>query len=641
MVPIALRSRWSCLPLGVVLTAAVAAAADRPIVLEVDAREAPRRIFHTHMTMPVAAGPLTLVYPKWIPGEHGPTGPVADVAGLKITAAGQPIVWHRDPVEMYELQLDVPVGIDTLDVSFDYLSPADGGAFTSGASATAQLAVISWSQLLLFPKSARADDLLVTAVLRLPAGWKYGTAIRSVSDTADRIAFEPVSLTTLIDSPVLAGTHFRTIQLTTEPVEHRLCLAADSDAALEIKPQLTTSYKHLIAEANALFGAHHYRAYTFLLTLSDHTAHFGLEHHECSDDRTIERALIDDDGRRILAGLLPHEMAHSWNGKYRRPADLAIGSFNTPMQGQLLWVYEGLTQYLGQVLTARSGLLKPEDYRDSLALTASEMEEQGGRAWRPLVDTAVAAQLLYGARPDWSAWRRSVDFYEEGELLWLEADTVIRRETHGEKSLDTFCRDFFGGEDSPPQVVPYTFDDVMAALNAVVDYDWRTFWTTRLESTGTRAPLGGITASGWKLVYTKAMSPIQKAAEGEHKIIDERASIGITLHDDGTIPDVLPNSAADRSGIAPGMKLVAVNGRRWSRDILHEGIAHTRKQPLELLIENGEFFKTYRLDYNGGERYPHLERDNTLPDLLSQIITPRTWSLPSPKPTGSSNAGSR
>jgi predicted metalloprotease with PDZ domain len=292
------------------------------------------------------------------------------------------------------------------------------------------------------------------------------------------------------------------------------------------------------------------------------------------------------------------------------------------MHGDLLWVYEGLTEYLGQVLAARSGLQAPEQYREDLALTAAEMEHQKGRAWRPLQDTAVAAQILFGARSDWAAWRRGVDFYPESELLWLEADAIIRRESHGRKSLDDFCRLFHGGESGAPKVVPYTFDDVAAALNQVLPRDWKSFWRARLDSTGPKAPLAGLAEGGWKLVYTEEIPDLQRAAEDTHKVTDVRYSIGISVREDGAIPDVVPESPAAAAGVGPGMRLVAVNGRRWNSAVLRDAIKRSTSRAVELLVENGEFLKTYRLDYAGPERYPHLERDNARPDLLSSIIRP-------------------
>ena len=420
--------------------ASLAAPAARPILLEVDAREAPRKIFHAHLTIPASPGPLTLVYPKWIPGEHGPTGPITDLAGLKLSAGGKPLTWRRDDVEMWFFHCTVPAGADSIEVTLDYLSPSEASGFSSGASATAQLALLSWNQVLVYPKAASTDELTYTATLRLPGGWKFGTALEVARREGDRVEFQPVSLTSLIDSPVLAGAHMRTVVLTDTDPKHRIQIAADSEAALEMLPEHVQKLQALVAETGALYGARHYRHYDFLLTLSNHTAHFGLEHHESSDDRVAERSLIDAEARKTFAGLLAHEMTHSWNGKYRRPAGLATGNYHDPMKGELLWVYEGLTEYLGQVLTARDGELTPEQYREELAATAATMDHQAGRSWRPLSDTAIAAQRLYEARGDWGAWRRGTDFYPESELLWLEADTVIRNETKGKKSLDDFCR---------------------------------------------------------------------------------------------------------------------------------------------------------------------------------------------------------
>ena len=601
-------------------------AAGRPVTLVVDAREAPRKIFHAKMTIPAKPGPLTLLYPKWLPGEHGPTGPIVDLAGLTFAAGGKAIAWRRDPIEMYAFQLEVPAGADAVEATLDYLSPVETSGFSSGASATANLALISWNQVLLYPKGVKSDEIDYAATLKLPAGWKYATPLARRKEAGGTIEFEPVSLTTLVDSPVLTGSHFRVVTLETEPIAHRIDIAADSDAALEMSPELVGHYKNLVAETGALFGARHYRHYDFLLTLSDHTAHFGLEHHESSDDRVCERCVVDEEKRKAeLAGLLSHEMTHSWNGKYRRPAGLQPGSFDQPMRGDLLWVYEGLTQYLGEILMARSGEVTAEQYRQSLAQTAAEMDATKGRAWRPLEDTAVAAQVLYGARPDWALWRRGVDFYPESNLLWLEADTLIRKQTGGNKSLNDFCRLFHGGQSGPPRVIPYEFEDVAAALNQVVAFDWKGFWRTRLDRTGSeaaRAPLAGIEASGWKLVYRDSPTGMQKAAEEAHESVDARFSIGLVAGKEGSIPDVVPGSPADKAGVPPGARVVAINGKRFSREVFHDAVKSSKTRPVELLLENGDDFATYKLDYSGGERYPDLERESGKPDVLSQIIAP-------------------
>ena len=607
------------------LALAPAWAAPQPIALAVDARDAPRRILHARLKIPVAPGPLVLAYPEWLPGEHGPTGPIVDLAGLELSAAGKAVAWKRDPVDMYAFKCEVPPGASSLDVELDFLTPATPAGFTSGASASARLAVLSWNQLLLYPAAAKTADITYAATLRLPAAWKFGTALEVERQAGQDVTFEPTSLATLVDSPVLMGAYFRDLDLSPGgPVAHTLHIAADSEAALALSPELEASYRRLVVEANALFGARHYQAYHFLLTLSDYTAHFGLEHHESSDNRSFERALIDEDRRRLMAGLLPHEMVHSWNGKYRRPTGLATDRFSQPMQGDLLWVYEGLTTYLGNVLAARSGLRTGEEFLDGLALDAALLERRAGRTWRPLADTVVAAQLLYGARDQGQNWRRGVDFYPEGGLIWLEADVIIRRESAGQRSLDDFCRRFFGGASTPPAVVPYTFDDVVAALNDVAAHDWRRFLEDRLSSLDPHPPTGGIVDGGFKLVYTDEMPKSLKSREEVEETTDVTHSIGLLLDKEGRVVDVVPGLAAAKAGIAPGMRLVAVNGRKWSKQVLREALHATpaRREPLELLCENAEYFESYRLDYHDGERYPHLVPEPSRPDLLQAIARP-------------------
>src|SRR6266404_673033 len=439
------------------------------MTVAVDATEAPRKIFHSKLTIPVTPGTATLYYPEWIPGEHGPTGPIADLAGIKFTAGGKELTWHRDSADMYTLYVDVPQGANSLDVSLDFLSPTEG-QFSAGASATEKLTLVSWNTVLLYPKGWTSDQIMVTPSLKLPAGWQYGTALEG-GGTGDTLQFTPVSLTTLIDSPVLTGQYFKKFDLEGD-LKHTLNVAADSPAALEAKPETIQHFKNLIAETGVLYGARHYNHYDFLLTLSDHTAHFGLEHHQSSDDRIPENGITDPDGLISSSGLLPHEMTHSWNGKYRRPKGLATPDYQKPMEGDLLWVYEGLTQYLGEILAPRSGLWTKQQFLDEAAETAAALDHTPGRSWRPLQDTADAAQLLYSALPEFESWRRSVDYYPEGFLIWLEADTIIRQQTKGQKSMNDFCHIFHGGGNTPPKVITYTFDDVVKTLNEVTSYDW-------------------------------------------------------------------------------------------------------------------------------------------------------------------------
>ncbi|HTR80517.1 MAG TPA: M61 family peptidase [Bacteroidota bacterium] len=596
------------------------------ITLSVDATDAPHMILHSHEAISVKPGLLTLFYPKWIPGEHAPSGPVIDVAGIHIMAQGKSLEWRRDLEEMYAIHCNVPEGVSQIDLSFDFILPPIAEGFSSGASSTAKLLVLSWNQVVMYPLSVRPDEIVVNASLKLQNGWKYASALTTLSESNGTIEFAPTTLNVLVDSPVLSGLYLKRVDLTPPSgVHHFLNIASDNEAALEISPAEVAEYKNLVVEANALFGDHHYNHYDFLYTLSDQVAHFGLEHHQSSDDRVGERTLIDDDYWRVRAGLLPHEFVHSWNGKYRRPAGLATGNFSTPMKDDLLWVYEGLTEYLGAILTGRSGLLNHEQFREDLALVAARMDDRPGRTWRPLQDANDEASLLYDSRADWDSWRRSVDFYDEGYLIWLEADVTIRELTNGKKSLDDFCKKFHGGPSTGPETKPYTFDNVVEAMNEIAPFDWKTFFNTRLQSLSPHAPLGGIEKSGWKLVFRDTMNEMQKSAETVRKTTDLRYSLGIILREDGTINDVIPGSPAAKAGISPGMKLVAVNEQQYSKDIIRDALKLGRhsSSPLELLTANGEFYHTYSVSYHGGEQYPYLERDLSKPDLLSEIIAPK------------------
>jgi len=623
-------SRLPALPCWVIVlsvTLAAAPSADLapgPIKLAVDATDAPKKIFHVKETIPVQPGPVSLSYPKWIPGEHGPTGPVTDLAGLHITAIGKPVEWERDPVDMYAIHLRAPEGARSLDVSFDFLSAAAPVGFSSAASCTQELLLHSWNQTLLYPSGVASDALTFEASLKLPPGWKYGTALPVASESGGLIRFAPATLTTLVDSPVLAGANFRRVDLAPGATPHEyLDMACDSRAGLAIPEDQARHMRQLMAEASALFGARHFREYHFLLSLSDYVAHFGLEHHESSDDRSWERMWIDDDERVSSSNLLPHELVHSWNGKYRRPAGLATTDYQQPMQGELLWVYEGLTQYLGFVLGARSGLRTPQQARENLALSAAALDNEPGRTWRPLVDTAVEAQLLYNAANEYDSWRRGTDFYNEGLLIWLEADATIRKLTNNQSSMDDFCQRFHGKPSSGPKIVPYTYEDVVKTMNEVAPHDWNAFFQERLRSLSPRAPMGGIVGSGWKLVYVDSIPPYQKSLAGAQKYVDLRFSLGMILKEkDGEIRDVMPGTPAAKAGVQPGAMLVAVNGRHWSKDVLLDAVKATRDGgPLELLVDNGEFYRTCKLEYRGGPRYPQLVRAAG-PDRLSEILKP-------------------
>jgi predicted metalloprotease with PDZ domain len=619
-------------PLVMVLMAVItcslasrAATAPPHINIALDATDAPRKILHAQLTIPATAGTMTLYYPKWIPGEHAPSGPAIDVTGLKFTANGQFLKWRRDLADNWAIHVEVPAGAQEVHASLDYLEPgeSDQSLFSAGSSATQKMLVISWNQVLLYPKGWTGDQITYSASLRLPAGWKFGTPLQVTSRSGDEIHFESVSLFTLVDSPIISGEYLKVVPLNqgqNPPVE--MDIAADSTTALDAPQQVWDEYSNLVKQATTLFGATHYRDYHFLFSLSDHVAHFGLEHHEANDSRSEERTLIDPQLRSLHAGLLPHEYVHSWNGKYRRPADLTTSDYEQTMQDDLLWVYEGLTEYLGDVLTARSGLWTPQEYRDALAGSAAMLDHRPGRTWRNLQDTADSAALLYYTPKEWDSWRRSVDYYDEGELDWLWADSIIRQQTGGRKSIDDFCKLFHGAPSTPPIVKTYTFDDVVNALNQIAPYDWRGFWNERLTNHGPGAPLGGIEGTGWKIVYDENRSPMMRAWEDDHRTLNAAFSVGLITKENGEIEDTIEEMDAAHAGIGPGMKILAVNGRRFTpqlfRDALHEG--KNASQPLQLLIENTDYFRTFVLDYHGGEKYPHLVREESKPDIMTEII---------------------
>ena len=600
-------------------------AGTRPGVIrvEVDETRAPQRILHTHLTIPVQPGPLVLYYPQWIPGEHMPDGPINNIAGLKFMAVRKSIPWRRDLLDMFEFHLEIPAGVTSLEVSFDFLISGEGSGYSSGASSTADLNDLSWNQVVLYPQGYASKDLTYVPSLKLPAGWKFGTALLGAKQNGDTIAFAPVSLSTLIDSPVLAGRYFRVIQLTPgQNPSHEIDIAADSEAALAMPPETEAHYRQLIAETGALFGVRHYRDYHFLLTLSDNVAHFGLEHHESSDDRIYEKSVVDPGYRTATADLLPHEFVHSWNGKYRRPGDLTTANYHQPMRDDLLWVYEGLTEYWGDVLSARSGLLNQDQEHEAIARLAGFYDHEPGRNWRPLQDTADSAVVLYNADDDWTNWRREVDFYEEGEFLWLDVDTTMRRLTKDRKSMNDFCLLFYGGPGGEPALKTYTSEDVVAALNSIAPYDWTTFLRTRLDSIAPKTPSEALQNSGWQLTYSDQPNEIEALRDTIRKKTTLMNSIGLTTSDEGVIDEVLYDGPSYTAGLGPGMKITQVGGKPFSPAALKDAVAASAASPVQLIVASGNEVETHTIDYHGGMKYPHLQRVQNRPDVLDEILRP-------------------
>jgi predicted metalloprotease with PDZ domain len=615
---------------GAALVAAVgsatACAQTAPITLSVDLTDAPRKVLHATEVMPVSPGPLTLVYPKWIPGEHGPTGPIENMAGFFITANGQPVKWERDKVDMFAYHVTVPQGVTKLEMKIDFLASSALSGFSAGGSTSENLALLSWNTLLVYPDGTNASDVMFTPSITVPTGWQFGTALDKDGGSGLNTTFKTVSLEQLIDSPVLAGRYFREIALAPEIApKHYLDMAADGPEELALSKDHIADFDRLVRETGALYKSRHYGSYHFLVTLSDEVAHFGLEHHQSSDDRVTANTFTDDREFVLDGLLLPHEFTHSWNGKYRRPAGLATSNYQKPMEGDLLWVYEGLTEYLGDVLAARCGIWTPDQYKQRLSTIAAEYDNRPGRTWRNIQDTATAAQILYDAGGGWDNWRLNVDYYDEGELIWLDVDTTIRKMTNGKKTLDDFVAKFHGyGGDTGPKVVPYTFEDVVAGLNGVVANDWATFLRSRVDSNAYQAPLGGLENGGYKLTYSDKPNAWSDMANAESGTYDFWYSLGLHVGKSGRVSDVLKGGVSDKGGIGPGMQVVAVNGRVFTPDVLKAAVRDAKDSgpAVELIVLNTGSYKVVRLDYHGGERYPQLERVSGVPDRMDDILKP-------------------
>ena len=597
------------------------------IKIAIDITDAPRKILRAELSIPVQPGSLTLVYPKWIPGEHGPTGPIDNFTGLTFTGDNQTLPWKRDDLDMYAFHVNVPEGVKNLQVKAEFLATAAATGFSAGASTAANLTIVSWNEFILYPAGFSASSVRLEPSIKLPDDWKFGTALTESSRAGNTIHFQSVTLETLIDSPVLAGRYFKEVPLAEGVTpKHYLDMAGDGPEDLKPSAAIVAEYSNLVRETGALYKSRHYESYHFLLTLSDSVAHFGLEHHQSSDDRVGARMFLDEDSTLLDGDLLPHEFTHSWNGKYRRPAGLVTANYQQPMKGDLLWVYEGLTQYLGDVLAVRSGIWTQSQYRSALAASAAFLDNRPGRTWRDLEDTAVSAQILYAASDQWDNWRRSVDYYPEGELIWLDVDTMIRKLSHGKRSLNDFCARFLGlGGNTPPKVVPYTFDDLVASLNGLEPYDWASFLKQRVTSKSAHAPLGGIANGGYRIQYTDRENSYIRAAENTERGVNAWYSIGIRTEDQ-TIQDVLMGSPAYKAGLGPGMRIIAVNGRQATDDLLRQAIrdANGSGPEVELIVENTGYFKVVKIAYHDGERYPHLVREPNTRAILDDILKPMT-----------------
>jgi len=623
--------------LPIILLAATAFA-QQPIRITADLSEAPRKLYHAEIDIPVQPGPLTLTTPKWIPGNHRPTGPVSDITGVVFTANGKTLPWRRDDVEMYEYHLTVPAGVTTLHAHLDCIVTS---------RVTQKFAVLEWEKLLLYPANTPVKDIPIEPSVTVPMGWGIGTALTPVSHNVggilngigdnvsitgnDTTRYAATTVEQLEDSPVITGQYFHEFPLAPDVTpKHYIDVVADQPEDSNLRPQLLAELGNLVRETGAAYDSRHYHAYHFLLTLSDATDGEGLEHGQSSDNGTDEKIFTTQDKQLVDSDLLSHEFTHSWNGKYRRPARLYQPTFETPEQTDLLWVYEGLTQYMGNVLAARSGLKSQSEYRDILAMSAANLDYKPGRQWRTTEDTAIAASVLRNGNPAWANWRRGQDYYQEGELLWLDADTLIRQRTHNKKSLTDFLHLFLGkGGNTGPLIVPYERPEIIADLNEVLPYDWATFLHDRIDTLNPHADLNGITRGGYQLVYTdKPNKSAQIIAENArtHPGPNVWYSLGLRVSSSGVISDVRWGGPADTAKLHPGQKIIAVDGIIFSSDALKSAIdkAKGSKEPIHFILQSDTFVTLADIDYHDGQRYPALVRVKDTPDYLDDITAPLT-----------------
>jgi predicted metalloprotease with PDZ domain len=593
--------------------------------LVVDATDLDHGVFDVRERVPVPGpGPFTLLYPQWLPGNHGPTGPLDRLAGLKITANGAPIPWMRDPVDVYAFHVQIPDGVTALDLSFQFLSSVAGSE--GRIMMTPDMLSLQWNTVALYPAGYFSRDIDVEPSVRLPAGFTAATALENRSVDGGAMTFKPVSFNNLVDSPLIAGRYLRKFDLDPgAPTRVSLDVVADRPEDLNATPAQIATHKALVAQAYRLFGSHHYDHYDFLLSLSSRLGGIGLEHHQSSEAGTIPRYFLDWDSTDADHDLLAHELVHSWNGKFRRPADLWTPNFNTPMRDSLLWVYEGQTQYWGYVLAARSGLLTAQQALDSIALVAATYDSRVGRAWRDLEDTTNDPILAMRRPIPWVSWQRSEDYYSEGELVWLDVDTLIRQLSGGRRSLDDFARAFFGVDNGSSVTRTYTFDDIVAALNAVQPHDWAGLLHERLSGHGPGAPLDGLARGGYRLTYDEQESGYLQTLEVERKSLVLSFSIGATVAPDGALTTVDWQGPAFKAGLAVGAQIVAVNGEAYDGETLKDAItaAKTSTSPIELLVRDKNRYRTVAVDYHGGLRYPHLTPNGSGPRSLDQILAPR------------------
>lgn len=592
-----------------------------PMRLEVDATDVARAIFRVKQTIPVEAGkPLILLYPQWLPGKHGPRGALAELTGLKIRSNGELLTWTRDPVQVYAFHVDTPAGTQSVDVEFQFTSPVQGSE--GRIVVTPAMMNIQWEQVALYPAGHFTRAIRVQPSITLPQGWTGVAALDGAKTTGNRIDYGVTSFETLVDSPMFAGPHYRKWDLGNKVT---LNVWADEAKFLDAKPEQIAAHKALVDEAVILFGSKHFDRYEFLLGLTEELGGIGLEHHRSSENTRETDYFVEWNDNMSERGLLPHELIHSWNGKFRRPDTMWTPDYLTPMRDNLLWVYEGQTSFWDQVLAARSGLQSKEMVLAEWAKHAGFYAEQPGREWRSVEDTTHDPIFAARKPKPFASQTRGEDYYNEGSLVWLAADMTIRELSRGTKSLDDFAKAFFGVGDADWGVLTYDFDEVVRTLNAVQPYDWAKFLDSKLRQPGQPAPLTGIEKGGYKLVWKEEPNIFDKEIMKEGNNLNLIHSLGLTVDKDGKVTSVLWNSPAFKSDIVGGTKIIAVGGIAYSKDRLTEAITASKdgKTPVRLLVERNKRYGQIDIAYSGGLRYPHLEQNVKGETAFDRLLAPR------------------
>lgn len=613
-------------PQPMAISETIPAAVDKPysglIRLNVDATDTQRGIVRVTETIPVQAGALTLLYPEWLPGHHSPSGPIEKLAGLIVTANNQVIPWQRDSVDVYAFHLDIPAGVSEITAQYQYLSPTSESQ--GRIQSTPEMVNLQWNTLALYPAGYFTRQIQIQPTVIYPTGWKSASALEISGITPDGqapnvVQYKSTDFDTLIDSPVMAGRYTRTETLAPGV---RLNLIADKPEDMVMTDKQLNAHRQLITQAVKLYGAQHYSHYDFLLALSEKLGGIGLEHHQSSEDGEGADYFSKWDKSAVGRDLLAHEYNHSWNGKYRRPADLWTPDYKTPMRDSLLWVYEGQTQFWGYVLAARSGLWQQKDALEALALVAATYDNRAGRRWRPVEDTTNDPIISQRRPKGWLSWQRSEDYYSEGQLIWLDVDSLLRQQTHGKHSLDDFAKAFFGMRDRDWGELTYNFDDVVKTLNDIMPYDWAAFFNQRLNQRSTHAPLDWITRGGYKLVYSDEPTDWIKGVEGARHMAELSFSLGLSTSEKGKVSSVMWDSPAFNAGLTSGSELVAVDGHAFSNDLLKTAIknAKANKTPIKLLIKQGDNYRDVAIPYYDGLRYPRLEKIDKTHSYLEDLL---------------------